>query len=403
LARLAALARYAEDSPLNRVEWPAGAQAGQAPFGFVTGGMAYSFVREAFPEAPVFKLGMAYPVPGRALLEFAASVERLYVVEELDPFWEAELRWLGLQPLGKEVFPAVGELSTSIVRAAVARHEANVMGTSAAVGAAAAAPAVVFPAVEPLPARPPVLCPGCPHRGAFHVMRKLRLTVTGDIGCYTLGVMPPLSTMDTTICMGASIGNAIGMRRALPAAQAEKIVATIGDSTFIHSGITPLIDAVYNRTDLVVVIMDNGTTAMTGHQGNPASGLDAHHRPAPQLSLENLVRACGVERLWVVDPNDLAATEAAMRAALVPGQGPTVVITRRTCALIDRSLRGRAPVTLDSAACIACGLCFRIGCPALARGPDGKPDIQPELSVGCDQSVQLCQQGALLSPRGGER
>jgi len=406
LERMDRLAGFAETSPLNRIDWPAGLPVGhRATRGFVTGGMSYSLVKEAFPDDPVLKLGMAYPVPANMLRDFASRVDRLYVVEELDPFWQAELRWLGLQPVGKEIFPAAGELSTTVVRMAVARHEGlAITGPAADSGAAEVAPRdAIADQAEPLPARPPVLCPGCPHRAAFYVLRKLRLTVTGDIGCYTLGVMPPLSSMDTTICMGASIGAAIGMRRALPPEQADKVVAVIGDSTFVHSGIAPLIDAAYNRTDVVVVIMDNLTTAMTGHQGNPASGMDARHQPAHQLSLEELVKACGVERLWVVDPNDLKAMETAMRAALVPAQGPAVVISRRLCALIDASLRGRDLVTVDLDACIACGICFRLGCPALAKNADGKPVVQPGLCVGCDQCVQVCPTGALASSRGGDR
>jgi len=406
LDRMDRLANFAETSPLNRIDWPAGLAVDQrASRGFVTGGMSYNLVKEAFPGDPVLKLGVAYPVPAGMLRDFAARVDRLYVVEELDPFWQAELRWLGLDPIGKEIFPAAGELSTAVVRAAVERHEGLPFASAAleSGGGKTTAGDAGADLAEPLPARPPVLCPGCPHRAAFYVLRELRLTVTGDIGCYTLGVMPPLSSMDTTICMGASIGAAIGMRRALPPAQANKVVAVIGDSTFVHSGVAPLIDAAYNRTDVVVVIMDNLTTAMTGHQGNPASGMDARHQPSPQLSLEALVRACGVERLWVVDPNDLKAMEDAMRAALVPGQGPAVVISRRLCALIDGSLRGRDLVTVDLDACIACGICFQLGCPALAKNADGKPVVQPSLCVGCDQCVQVCPTGALASPRGGDR
>ncbi len=430
LERARRLEEFAETTELNRLEWPAQAERadGRARRGFVTGGMAYSYVREAFPDDPVFKLGLSYPVPPRALREFAARVTTLYVVEELDPFWEGELRSLGLDPVGKQIFPEAGELSVAIVAAAVAAHEAardllaRLPSGPARMVAATARPAEglgedlgatvkargpdpASAAAEPLPARPPVLCPGCPHRGAFYVLRKLRLTVAGDIGCYTLGVMPPLSSVDTTICMGASIGTAIGLRRSLPPEAASKVVAVIGDSTFVHSGITPLIDAVYNRTDVVVVIMDNQTTAMTGHQGHPASGLNVHHEESPRLSLEGLARACGVERVYTVDPNDLKALETVLREALSPGEGPAVVISRRTCALIDRSLRGREPVRFDPEACIECGACFRLGCPALARAGN-RPEIQDGLCVGCDQCVQVCPQGALVSPReatGNER
>jgi len=229
----------------------------------------------------------------------------------------------------------------------------------------------------------------------------MRLTVAGDIGCYTLGVMPPFEAMDTCICMGASIGNAIGMRRVLPPEQAARVVAVIGDSTFVHSGITALIDAVYNRTDITVLILDNFTTAMTGHQGHPASGLDARGREAPRVSLEELVAACGVKRSWVVDPLEPRSLESAIRQAIAPGDGPAVVIARRACALIDRSLREAPPVKYDPGACIECGACLRLGCPALARAGK-RPQVQSHLCVGCDLCVKVCPKGALQSARGVE-
>jgi len=401
LRRLELLGEYAETAAVNRVEWPAGVE-GKARRGFITGGMAYNYVREAFPGDPVYKLGMSYPLPANGLREFAAKVETLYVVEELDPFWEAELRWLGLWPIGKEIFPASGELSTNIIRHAVLRHEGSPTGEPAegevAVKAEDAAIDVLALTAD-LPGRPPVLCPGCPHRGAFHVLRKLRTTVTGDIGCYTLGVMPPLGSIDTCICMGASIGSAIGLKRVLPEEQGQRVVAVIGDSTFVHSGITPLIDAVHNQTPIVVVIMDNATTAMTGHQGHPASGLNARRKEAPRVELERLVEACGVTRCWVVDPNDLRATEDAMRQALAPGDGPAVVITRRQCALIDRSLRDATPVVHRPDLCIECGACLRLGCPALAR-EGRRPSVMAHLCVGCEQCVQVCPKSALVGKAG---
>lgn len=394
LARLERLLLYAETTPANRAEWPmgeppAGPGRAKAQRGFITGGMAYNYVREAFPQDPVYKLGLAYPVPGRALREFAARVQTLYVVEELDPFWEAELRWLGVAAVGKEAFPEAGELSTSIVRQSVLAHEARTAGA-----APPPSPAPAAPVGADLPGRPPVLCPGCPHRGMFHVLRKLRTIVSGDIGCYTLGLMPPLNSMDTCICMGAAISAAIGMKQVLPPEQGARVVAAIGDSTFIHSGITGLIDATYNRSNLVVLIMDNYTTAMTGHQGHPGSGLDARRQPAAKVEIEKIVEACGVTRLWIVDPNDLAAAESAMRQALEPGEGPAVVISRRLCALIDRSLRDAKPVVYHAELCIECGACLRLGCPALAR-EHKRPQVQAHLCVGCLQCVQVCPKSAL--------
>lgn len=397
--RLQYLARLAETTPLNRLEWPEGLGDGRAPRGFVTGGIAYQYVREAFPEAPVFKLGMSYPLPSVALRRFAERVKTLYVVEELDPFWEAEIRWYGMRPVGKQVFPIHGELAASLVSQGVAMWEsAEPAGRTRP--AAAQADEGKGPPVPVLPTRPPVLCPGCPHRGVFHVLRKLRLTVAGDIGCYTLGALPPLSAMDTCTCMGAGIGVAIGMRRALPAEQAERVVAVIGDSTFVHSGITPLIDAVYNRTPVVVLILDNETTAMTGHQGHPASGWDARRRQSPRLSLEELVRACGVGRLAVVNPGDIGSLEAAVREALLPGEGPAVVIARRPCVLLPGFRRPPEPVPFAPDLCTECGACFRIGCPALGR--DGKrPEVQAELCVDCGQCAAVCPSRA-LGRRGDE-
>jgi len=399
--RIRYLERYAETCPFNRVEWPAGSGRGVARRGFVTGGIAYQYVREAFPEAPVFKLGLAYPLPPAALAHFASRVERLYVVEELDAFWETEMRMAGLEPVGKEIFPAAGELSAAIVGRAVERFEA---GVSEATAAGPDEPAVPAERPEtpppPLPTRPPVLCPGCPHRAVFHILRKLRLTVTGDIGCYTLGALPPLNSLDTCTCMGASIGQAIGMRRAMPPGDAAKVIAVIGDSTFVHSGITPLIDAAYNRTPTAVVIMDNGTTAMTGHQGHPASGWDARGRESPRLQIERLVEACGTRSVEVVDPFDLQALEAAVRKALEPGDGPAVVVARHPCVLLKRGRGTGLVVALDEELCTECGACLRLGCPALARS-GRKPEVQASLCVDCGLCAAVCPVGALSggSPR----
>ncbi|MDP2873533.1 MAG: indolepyruvate ferredoxin oxidoreductase subunit alpha [Bacillota bacterium] len=401
--RLQYLTRFAETTPLNRLEWPKGHDEGRAPRGFVTGGVAYQYVREAFPEAPVFKLGLSYPLPANALRDFAGRVDTLYVVEELDPFWEAELKYQGIEAVGKQVFSKHGELTASLVRQGVAEWETERAGLSGApllqadeAGVDGSAPTAA------LPVRPPVLCPGCPHRAVFHVLRKLRLTVTGDIGCYTLGALPPLSAMDTCTCMGASIGGSIGMRRALPPEQAERVVAVIGDSTFVHSGITALIDAVYNRTPIVLLILDNETTAMTGHQGHPAAGWNARGEESPRVSLEALVSACGVTRLAVVDPGDMKALEGAVKSSLVPGDGPAVLIVRRPCVLLPRSRRAAAAVSFASELCTECGACFRIGCPALGR--DGKrPQVQAELCIDCGQCAAVCPSGALGGPKEEER
>lgn len=395
LEKMRRLGGYAETCPLNRVEWPRGAGAGPARRGFVTGGIAYQYVREAFPEAPVYKLGLSYPLPAKALAGFAARVERLYVVEELDGFWEAEMKAVGLGPVGKSAFPAAGELSTTIVRQAVESCELSVregQDRESDRGRSQAERPETPPAA--LPGRPPVLCAGCPHRAVFCVLRKLRLTVTGDIGCYTLGALPPLDSLDTCTCMGAGIGESVGMRRAMPPGDAAKVAAVIGDSTFIHSGITALIDAAYNRTGTCVVIMDNGTTAMTGHQGHPASGWDARRREAPRVRIEGLAEACGARSVEVVDPFDLKTVEAAVRRALEPGDGPAVVIARHPCVLLARERGERKEVVFSAELCTECGLCLRLGCPALAASA-GRPRLQPELCVRCGLCAAVCPAGAL--------
>lgn len=425
--RLDALRVYAEDCPLNRVE------PGSTELGFVTGGVAYQYVKEAFPEASVLKLGLAYPIPSELIGRFAARVRYLFVVEEGDPFWEelilaAGVKVLGMGVAGPAVFPRVGELSVEKVRAAVrgflgtgstafplpGAHPgagAALTTEASAGGAAPPPPAAGAPAAgqactredsatpepgpgEELPGRPPVLCPGCPHRAVFYVLAKYHLTVTGDIGCYTLGYAPPFHSIDTCTCMGSSIGHALGLEKALGPDFARRLVGVIGDSTFVHSGITPLIDMVYNRGTGTVIILDNGTTAMTGHQGHPAAGWDARHHSAPRIDLEALCRACGVRDVQVVDTYDLRALEKAIKAATAREE-PSVVIASRPCVLLP-GVR-KPPIRFLADRCIECGACFRLGCPALEK--EGKrPRLNEVLCTGCLVCVQLCKPGALLAP-----
>lgn len=373
--RLERLRELSNSSDLNFIEW------GDTSVGVITSGVSYQYVKEAAPDASVLKLGMTYPLPDRLIREFASKVDTLFVVEELDPFLEEQIRALGLEVIGKSRFPIIGELNADIVSAGLeGREPSSASGLDAEV-----------------PGRPPVLCPGCPHRGFFHTLKKLGAIVTGDIGCYTLGVLPPLETMDTCVCMGASIGNALGIRRAQSPEDKRPVVAVIGDSTFVHSGITGLIDAVYNGTAATICILDNRTTAMTGGQDHPASGRTLDGRKAPRLDLAALAKTIGVEDVLVVDPYDLGAVENALRYAIQTDK-PSVVITNRPCVLIDRKRRsGHPSVELDK--CIGCRLCFRIGCPAIesVREEDGKlkARINPDMCNDCGVCVQVCRSEAI--------
>lgn len=386
LKRLQDLSRIAEmaESGLNKVE------LGSPNVGIITGGIAYQYVKEALPGVSILKLGMTYPLPERLIRDFAAKVRHLFIVEELDSFWETEIKAMGIPCIGKEVFPEVGELSPILVLSGVVQGLRD-QGDAIGIIAPDETPEILD--VSTLPQRPPVLCPGCPHRGVYHVLKKLNLIVAGDIGCYTLGALPPLSALDTTTCMGASIGHAQGMRLALPPEQAKKVVAVIGDSTFMHSGITPLLNMTYNGIDAPVIILDNGTTAMTGHQGHPGSGLNVRHEEAPKASIEAIVRACGRQNISVVSSYDLKAVEDAVRKALV--EPSSVVIARTPCVLIEKA-KGKA-LELREDLCIECGLCLKTGCPALER--DGKkPKVNAALCTGCTVCAQACPKGALRTP-----
>ncbi|MCL6451460.1 MAG: indolepyruvate ferredoxin oxidoreductase subunit alpha [Acetobacteraceae bacterium] len=396
--RLRRLEELAEECPWNRVEMR------DPGLGIVTGGIAYQYVREALPQASVLKLGLAWPLPRRLILDFARRVGRLLVVEELDPFWETEVRALGLDASGKAFFPAVGELSPELVACgaetalgerSAARPAAPAPAAELAVAASGPAgggtPAAHAPPSPALPGRPPVLCPGCPHRPMFYVLHRLGVTVTGDIGCYTLAVLPPLQSIDTCTCMGASIGQAMGIELALGREASRRTVAVIGDSTFVHSGITGLIEVVYNRGAVTVIILDNGTTAMTGHQPHPATGVTAEGQRTHRLDLEGLCRAVGVEKVEVVDPCDLEAARQAVSSALAH-EGPAVVISRRPCVLLDRGAR-REPMSVDPVCCTGCGSCWELGCPALEPGEITR--IDAGRCTGCGVCAQVCPMEAI--------
>lgn len=372
-ARTRALRDWAETADINRLE------PGQdSSCGIITSSTCYQYVKEAFGDTyPVLKLGMIWPMPEQKIKDFAASVQKLVVVEELDGFIETHCRNLGLSVSGKDLFSNVGELSQNSVKEAL--------------GAAVQTGAVLD---ETIPARPPVMCAGCPHRGIFYVLKKLKLTVLGDIGCYTLGAVAPLGAIDTTICMGASVSGLHGFVKAGGEEHAGNTVAVIGDSTFIHSGVTGLINIAYNESNATVIILDNSITGMTGHQQNPTTGYNLKGDPCTKIDLESLCHAVGIKRVKVVDPYDLEACQTVIREELAANE-PSVIISRRPCALL-KYVKHPGPISSDSEKCKGCKACMSIGCPAISM-VEGKAKIDTTLCVGCGVCEQLCKFDALGS------
>ena len=367
--RMEALRTFAETTELNRVEM------GDTAIGFVTSGTCYLYVKEAFPEASVLKLGLVNPLPVKRIADFAAKVERLIVVEELDGVIEEHLRRNGIRvDGGKDLFGYLGELSQNKIRVALG----------------AALPA--YKAYdETVPGRPPVMCPGCPHRGLFTVLSKLKLTVLGDIGCYTLGSGAPLNAVDSVLCMGASIGMAHGYTKMLGADAAKQTVAVIGDSTFMHSGITGVVNLAYNKSIATVLVLDNSITGMTGHQQNPTTGLTLQNEPTYPIKIEDVCRAAGIQRVRVVDPQDMAATEEAIKEEIAAADA-SVIIVRRPCQLL-KYVKAKPALSIDPDKCKGCRSCMKIGCPAI-RFIDKKASIDPTLCVGCGLCEQMCKFGA---------
>ena len=378
-ARTKALAAYAETADINRIE-----EGSDHSRGIITSSTSYQYVKEACGDRyPVLKLGMIWPMPERMIRDFAATVEELVVVEELDSFIEAHCRQLGLAVTGKALFPCIDEFSQNQV--------AETLGLPT--------PEPGTQVGEAIPARPPVMCAGCPHRGLFYTLAKNHVTALGDIGCYTLGAVPPLGALDTTICMGASISGAHGFTKALEGAADGKTVAVIGDSTFMHSGVTGLINVAYNESNATVIIVDNSITGMTGHQQNPTTGFNLKGDPCTKIDLESLCRAVGIRRVRVVDPYDLAECEAAIREELAATEA-SVIISRRPCALL-KYVKHKKPVAVDADKCRSCKLCMKIGCPAISM-TDGKARIDTTLCTGCGICTQLCRFGALQAAKEGE-
>ena len=373
--RLEKLAAYAETSPLNRVE-----EGADHKMGIITSSTSYQYVKEVCGDRyPVLKLGMIWPLPERKIRDFAASVSLLVVVEELDGFIEDYCRGLGLSLCGKSAFSPIGELSQNLVAAQLGQ-----------------APDAGKPLDGEVPNRPPVMCAGCPHRGLFYTLNKLKLTVLGDIGCYTLGAVPPLAAIDSTICMGASVSGIHGFLKASGGEMDGKTVAVIGDSTFMHSGITGLVNIAYNESNSTVIILDNSITGMTGHQQNPTTGFNLKGDPCTKIDLETLCRAVGIRRVRVVDPYDLAQCEAAIREELVAPEA-SVIISRRPCVLL-KYVKTKPSLTVDQDKCVGCKACMKIGCPAISVR-DGKARVDDTLCVGCGVCQQLCKFDALRAPQ----
>ena len=370
--RTRALTAYAEDCELNRVEM------GDTSLGIITSSTSYQYAKEVFGDkASILKLGMTWPLPEKLLCDFAGKVDRVVVLEELDPIIEDHCRKLGIALSGKELFPICGEFSQNLVRACMGQEAPKSLSIA-----------------DAIPPRPPVMCAGCPHRGIFYTLKKQKCMVYGDIGCYTLGAVAPLNAMDLNVCMGASCSGLHGFNLAMGAEGERHSVGVIGDSTFIHSGITGITDIAYNMTNSTIIILDNSITGMTGHQQNPTTGKNLRGEPAGKVDLEALCRAVGFNRVRVVDPYDLARVDTVLKEELAVAE-PSIIISRRPCVMIRGTVH-KAPLKVNTENCVGCKSCMRIGCPAIAVR-DKKAVIDATLCVGCGVCTQMCKFDALES------
>lgn len=368
--RMNELAQYGESCPFNRVEMA------DTDIGVITSGISYQYVKEALGEkVSVLKLGLTNPLPDNLILDFAKKVKKLYVVEELDPVIEERCKMLGLEVTGKDIFSLCGEYSQSIVKEAILGQKTESISLE-----------------TDIPVRPPVLCPGCPHRGLYYALKKLNVYVSGDIGCYTLGALAPLSQVDTCVCMGASVSSLHGFNKANDDKTAKKSVAVIGDSTFIHSGVTGLINIAYNKGISTVIILDNSITGMTGHQQNPTTGKTIKGDPTVAVNLEALAKAVGIESVRVIDPNDLENSKKVIAEELEKDE-PSLVISRRPCALL-KYVKHFPPLKVNEDKCKGCKACMAIGCPSISI-KNRKAHIDETLCVGCDVCSQLCKFDAI--------
>lgn len=365
------LIEYAENCEFNRVE-----MGKDTSVGIITDSTSYQYAREVLGEdACILKLGLINPLPEKLIKDFAAKVDKVVVLEELDPIIENHCKQLGIKVSGKDTFPICGEFSQNLVRECLGMEVPAHMSID-----------------ENLPARPPVMCAGCPHRGIFYILKKKKCMVYGDIGCYTLGAVAPLNAMDLNVCMGASCSGLHGFNKAMGEAGESNSVGVIGDSTFIHSGMTGITDISYNMSNSTVIILDNSITGMTGHQQNPTTGKNLRGEPAGKVDLEALCKALGFNRVRVVDPYDLKAVEEAVTEELAAKE-PSIIISRRPCVMIKGTVH-KPPISVDESKCVGCKQCMSIGCPAIAV-KDKKAHIDPTLCIGCKVCSQMCKFGAI--------
>lgn len=370
--RTTLLTEFAENCEFNRIEYT------DSKIGVITSGASYQYVKEALGDSvSVYKLGLVNPLPVKTIKEFASKMDKVYVIEELDPIIETHCKTIGVDVLGKELFSSIGEFSQKTIAEAMGKEAKK-----------------AYDLAMEIPMRPPMMCAGCPHRGMYYVLAKNKVTVLGDIGCYTLGAMPPLIALDSTLCMGASVSGLHGFNMAGGEASEKKSVCVIGDSTFMHSGVTGLINIAYNGSNSTVIILDNSITGMTGHQQNPTTGYNIKGDPASKIDLETLCRSVGINRVTVVDPYDLKECERVLKEELCADE-PSVIISRRPCVLL-KYVKPKKPLVVNKDKCKSCKKCMGFGCPAISMH-DGKAEIDKTLCVGCEVCSGLCPFGAIES------